>query len=75
MPRKTTDNPVLNAMIGIEQLLDPLTDQGKVQVLRWVNDEYAHIIADGRPQRLTPDITGEWSAAADRDGTGVGADR
>jgi hypothetical protein len=51
MTRKTTDNPVLKAMIGIEELLEELTDQGKAQVLRWANDEYGHVLAGGRPQR------------------------
>jgi hypothetical protein len=53
MPRKATDNPVLKAKIGIEELLDPLTDQGKAQVLRWANDEYGHVLADGRPDRVS----------------------
>jgi hypothetical protein len=67
MPRKATDNPVFLAMIGIEELLDPLTDQGKAQVLRWALDEYGHVLRGGRPERLTPDVTGDRPAAADRD--------
>jgi hypothetical protein len=51
MPRKATDNPVFLAMIGIEELLDPLTDQGKAQVLRWASDEYGHVLRGGRPDR------------------------
>jgi hypothetical protein len=52
MTRKTTDNPVLKAMIGIEELLDPLTDQGKAQVLRWANDEYGHVLAAAPVARM-----------------------
>jgi hypothetical protein len=51
MPRKATDNPVFLAMIGIEELLEPLTDQGKAQVLRWAGDEYGHVLRGGRPER------------------------
>jgi hypothetical protein len=52
MTRKATDNPVLKAMIGIEELLEGLTDQGKAQVLRWANDEYGHVLAAAPVARM-----------------------